>query len=365
MHRRTQSIPAPSPTVISFPLEEPSSSTAGYGSSHPPRPGHISSAVSPKLGHTSDFYSGLPSDRSSSSASRWAFYNRKKLAQVGLLIVCIVALWRSGAHEHPIVEHAVGRATDHSCRAFPYLARCLSQDPFKGLSFPALRPGELSYPALRTGAPSASSEAPPAQPHPIHKLIRDARSEWDRKLAGQSETLEAAVREYRRRYNQPPPRGFDKWFAWAREHNVRLLDEYDNIHERILPFASLPRILIQERAAKLRDDPTFWMREMGFTIRIDPQADADDGRLSASGPMLEVNPRAGEVMKLLRGIEHLIPTELNVTLTGHDTPWVVVSGEARERHVEAAKAHRFVWEKDWERVGELVVAALSWLWGRC
>lgn len=47
--------------------------------------------------------------------------------------------------------------------------------------------------------------------HPIHDLINNATREWEAKLARQSKTLVEAVREYKRRYNRNPPKGFDKW----------------------------------------------------------------------------------------------------------------------------------------------------------
>jgi hypothetical protein len=51
--------------------------------------------------------------------------------------------------------------------------------------------------------------------HPIYQLIRDAREEWDEKVASQSVTLKQAVEEYKRRNNgRLPPKGFDKWWRY-------------------------------------------------------------------------------------------------------------------------------------------------------
>ena len=51
----------------------------------------------------------------------------------------------------------------------------------------------------------------PRGPHPIFQLIRDAEIAWEAKRARASNTLDAAVAEYRRRYRRAPPLGFDKW----------------------------------------------------------------------------------------------------------------------------------------------------------
>jgi predicted metal-dependent peptidase len=47
--------------------------------------------------------------------------------------------------------------------------------------------------------------------HPIHDLVANATRDWEAKVARQSKTLEEAVREYRRRHNRNPPKGFDDW----------------------------------------------------------------------------------------------------------------------------------------------------------
>lgn len=51
--------------------------------------------------------------------------------------------------------------------------------------------------------------------HPVYQLMRDARRDWDAKLARQSKTLKQAVDEYVRRYRRAPPPGFDKWWNYV------------------------------------------------------------------------------------------------------------------------------------------------------
>ncbi|TEB27987.1 hypothetical protein FA13DRAFT_1736176 [Coprinellus micaceus] len=73
-------------------------------------------------------------------------------------------------------------------------------------------------------------------PHPIYELIADAEKKWKEKVNRQSQTLEAAVEEYRRRYKRAPPKGFELWWQYVKEHNVQLPDEYDQIHADLEPF---------------------------------------------------------------------------------------------------------------------------------
>jgi hypothetical protein len=92
--------------------------------------------------------------------------------------------------------------------------------------------GDLSVPAELSAEPAAPASphrgghpvvggllhvdlSLPADEHPIRQLIRDAKVDWESKLARQSKTLSQAVREYKRRNKgRNPPKGFDKWWSW-------------------------------------------------------------------------------------------------------------------------------------------------------
>lgn len=87
---------------------------------------------------------------------------------------------------------AVAQLKEHRCRLVPWLKQCGPHDPFSGLTWNRVD-GYLHFPA------SSPTDEEPPQPHPIHLLMRDARAEWDQKVARQSKTLAQAVKEYRRR----------------------------------------------------------------------------------------------------------------------------------------------------------------------
>ncbi|KAK1229965.1 hypothetical protein PQX77_006959 [Marasmius sp. AFHP31] len=73
--------------------------------------------------------------------------------------------------------------------------------------------------------------------HPIHILIERSRIIWEQKVAKQSKTLKEAVSEYQRRHSgRAPPLGFEKWWRYAKENNVQLLDEYDQIWRDVEVF---------------------------------------------------------------------------------------------------------------------------------
>jgi hypothetical protein len=62
------------------------------------------------------------------------------------------------------------------------------------------------------------------KPHPIPILIARAKKRWQDLQNRQSKTFAQAVAEYERRYGRRPPRGFDRWYAFAKANNVRMIE---------------------------------------------------------------------------------------------------------------------------------------------
>ncbi len=111
----------------------------------------------------------------------------------------------------------------------------------------ALLPSSRYLPFSRT-----NSDLPTIKEHPVPKLMADAEARYRDKLSRQSKTLEDAVKEYERRHNRRPPRGFDEWWQFARNNDVLMIDEYDNIDEDLAPFWEMPAEQLRWRAAIVR-----------------------------------------------------------------------------------------------------------------
>lgn len=60
--------------------------------------------------------------------------------------------------------------------------------------------------------------------HPILELHERGKKRWESLLKHQSQTLEQATAEYKKRYRRSPPRGFDKWFKFCKENGVKIID---------------------------------------------------------------------------------------------------------------------------------------------
>ena len=100
------------------------------------------------------------------------------------------------------------------------------------------------------------SSRPTIKEHPIPKLMAQAETQFRDLLSRQSQTLEAAVKEYQRRYSRKPPRGFDDWWRFAQNASVLMIDDYDNIHEDLAPFWNTSAQQLRSRAKLVSMPPT-------------------------------------------------------------------------------------------------------------
>ncbi|KAI4187267.1 MAG: hypothetical protein LQ346_005517 [Caloplaca aetnensis] len=159
--------------------------------------------------------------------------------------------------------------------------------------------------------------------HPIHQLITQAEHDFEDTKSRQSQTLSDAVTEYRRRYRVPPPPNFDKWFQFAKDKNVRLIDEYDAIYHALLPFWALDPSVVRGRA---REALGFDNALVGVLIR--------DGAVisAAGGPEWQQKSTA----RMMGSFVKLLP-DMDLPFNVHDEPRVVVPSDDLSRLVAIAK----------------------------
>jgi len=184
--------------------------------------------------------------------------------------------------------------------------------------------------------------ASPYEPHPISILMRRARHEWDDKLARQSKDFAEAVQEYMRRYGRDPPLGFDRWYQYARDNNVQLIDEYDMIHAHVEPLRALPASELRSRARALttgRRKPLHALIKVQGGAWQEPQG-------AAWRPAVIENWRA-----LLGNISHLLP-DLEIPVYLHDGPAISLDWEAKQGYLEAARLGEYVDESSLPIKGE-------------
>ena len=76
--------------------------------------------------------------------------------------------------------------------------------------------------------------------HAIDRLLSDSRLAHNELLKKQSHDVYAAATRYRERRGRHPPPGFDKWMAYAVEHDAIIVEEFfDRIYHDLNPFWGL------------------------------------------------------------------------------------------------------------------------------
>ncbi|KAK5015137.1 hypothetical protein LTR39_002778 [Cryomyces antarcticus] len=162
------------------------------------------------------------------------------------------------------------------------------------------------------------------QAHPVDQLIRDGETRFSALLARQSQTLEEAVTEYRRRYKIQPPPNFDRWYEFAKRKGVQLIDEYDNIHHSLLPFWALEPATIRGR---VREALGFGDNNlMGLLIRAGGVTKIENGQ--------EWLQQA--VLGMIEDFVQFLP-DMDLAFNIHDEPRVVVPHDELSRMVSTAK----------------------------
>lgn len=103
--------------------------------------------------------------------------------------------------------------------------------------------------------------------HPIDLLIHEASTLHNvyTERAQSSANLTAAVVEYQRRHGKKPPPNFHEWYRFATGRDSLVIDEFDKIHDDLLPFWTLSPSEIRERTWEVISNQ--WNDVAGITIR--------------------------------------------------------------------------------------------------
>jgi hypothetical protein len=161
----------------------------------------------------------------------------------------------------------------------------------------------------------------------MEDLIASAQAELNHTISRQSASLEEAVEEYKRRYKIHPPPNFDKWYSLAKANNIQFIDEYDTIHQLLLPFWSLTPAKIRGRAQEALGFNNFLMRISIRSGSIASVEGAEEWQQASTSKMIQ------PYLKYL--------PNMDLAFNVHDEPRVVLQHDDLTRLVEYAlnKAH--------------------------
>ncbi|GAA5894159.1 uncharacterized protein JCM6883_003736 [Sporobolomyces salmoneus] len=168
------------------------------------------------------------------------------------------------------------------------------------------------------------------KPHPIPAMMARAKEQWRLLKGRQSKTFREAVAEYKRRNGRRPPKGFDRWYAFAKAHKVLLIDEFDLINEDLLMYRAFPPPVFRRRVDHLAEPSTF---DTTWVIRV------ERGRLYREGQLAH-HDRAKGVVKLMERYARYLP-DMKIVYNGHDGARIGVAAEERIRLETLAREGKY------------------------
>nr|POE88161.1 beta-1,2-xylosyltransferase 1 [Quercus suber] len=190
---------------------------------------------------------------------------------------------------------------------------------------PPSRPDHGSM--VSPGKPMAPLDFTNPRVHPIEQLISNAQSSWSKTLASQSQTLEAAVAEYKRRYGLSPPPHFDKWYEFAKRSGVQLIDEFDTIHHALLPFWAVSPSTLRSRVREALGYDTNFL--LGVLIRDGKAAHVEGGPEWMQESIVNMTEKFSKYLP-----------DMDLAFNTHDEPRVVVPHDDLSRLVRIASDER-------------------------
>ena len=189
-----------------------------------------------------------------------------------------------------------------------------------------IQTGSANPPPKKTSASKPEGEKPKpyklGDSHPIWDLTKDAENVFEKTLGKQSTSLDQAVKEYRRRYGIPPPPKFDKWYEFAKEKGVQLIDEYDTIYQSLTPFWGLTPSTIRGRAQEAQG---FGNNLLNIMIR-----NGEVTKVEGGGEWYEEN-----VPGMMKGFLKHLP-DMDLCFNTHDEPRVIIPYDDLSRLVDDA-----------------------------
>ncbi|KAA1076143.1 hypothetical protein PGTUg99_036347 [Puccinia graminis f. sp. tritici] len=176
--------------------------------------------------------------------------------------------------------------------------------------------------------------------HPIESLIANAKTEWDQMLHRQSKTLAMAVQEYQRRNNQRlPPKGFERWWQFAVDNQVGLVDEYDQISKDLEPFWAIE----PSRLRKLSNQLQTKQNDRRLIFQVD-----SEGKVNRTGAF-GASARAKDLSNLMESYQKYSVNAMKpftMVIGADDQAEIKTTWRERSRLLELSKRHEFIEEAE-------------------
>ncbi|KAJ9245939.1 CAZyme family GT90 [Paecilomyces variotii] len=166
--------------------------------------------------------------------------------------------------------------------------------------------------------------------HPIDLLIFDGRNHHEKFLsqARVSNNLQEAVIEYRHRYKQHPPPGFDRWYHYATSRSSLVIEDFDQIHQDLLPFRALSSQRLRELTHQVATNP---FNDVGAIIIRNGTARVQEGIKPTHAWMVE------GAAKIIEPFSEYLP-DMDLVFNLNDEPRIAVPYDTITRMRDAGRS---------------------------
>ncbi|KAB8343163.1 hypothetical protein FH972_022753 [Carpinus fangiana] len=160
--------------------------------------------------------------------------------------------------------------------------------------------------------------------HPIEYLSSIAQDQYESSVKRQSRSLADAVLTYKDRYGVSPPPLFDRWYEFARKRNVDMIDEFDTVHDTLLPFWALKPATLRARVTE-----ALGYEENGLIALI-----VRNGKVHRveGGEVWQQDALSG----LVENFVQFLP-DLDIAFNHHDEPRIIVPHDELSRMIAEAQ----------------------------
>jgi hypothetical protein len=183
--------------------------------------------------------------------------------------------------------------------------------------------------------------------HPIEREIQIGRKQLQTLLRGQSSNCDAAVEEYRRRYDTDPVPGFQAWYNYSMSHGSRIIDDFSVMYDSIAPLWKLSgqQIIHMTESAYDRTGSELWLcdfeSESGRTSCKYPWRSFDRnielffnrylGGLKGAIPNVRFLVNHLDEPRVLRPVswQKTTPAFVNLTIMSHLPTWNAITATCR------------------------------------
>lgn len=168
--------------------------------------------------------------------------------------------------------------------------------------------------------------------HPLQDIIYNTRIEADKWLrhASISTSLPVAVNEYLERNNgRDPPPNFDKWYAFARERGLIVMDHFEQIQKDIQPFWGMSPDQVRINVDRISSQPRVGIIKVA------------DGKVSYEWAETREDERVlGDAVDMINKFAQHLP-DMKLPINLDERPRILATWEEVHSWTEASKRSKF------------------------